>query len=65
MRSTNIGSLDRKIRFVLGVVILVVGLLSNSWFAVLGLIPLATGTIRFCPLYSIFGLDTKRKKTTS
>ena len=56
---TNEGSIDRGLRVVLGL-----GLLSLTLFGpqtlwgLVGLVPLATGAIGFCPLYRLIGLST-------
>ena len=55
---TNEGNIDRIIRIVLAVVIFGLGLASQSWLGLIGFIPLLTGLVGFCPLYSIFGLST-------
>lgn len=52
----NEGPLDRGLRIVLGVVLL--ALTAQSPWGYLGLIPLATGLIGSCPLYTVFGLST-------
>ena len=55
----NIGSLDRTIRLAFGVS-LIAGSISGmigAW-GWLGLIAIATGVFRFCPLYLPFGLRT-------
>lgn len=54
----NEGNTDRIIRIVLAVVIFAVALATEPWLAVIGLIPLATGVIGWCPLYTIFGFST-------
>ncbi|MFX4227627.1 MAG: DUF2892 domain-containing protein [Porticoccaceae bacterium] len=56
---TNEGTLDRIIRVIVGLVLLstvVIG--PQSLVGLIGLIPLLTGVIGFCPLYKIFGLST-------
>ena len=60
--SVNEGTIDRVIRVVVGVA-LVVWVLSGpqeGWrlLAWLGLIPLATGLIGFCPAYRLLGTST-------
>jgi len=65
----NVGSIDRIIRAVLGLVLIIAPLaLSGSLFAnplafwislVAGVVLLATSAISFCPLYAIFGLRTR------
>lgn len=54
----NIGSADRVVRVVVGLVILVVGIFCRSWWGLIGLIPLLTAVVRYCPLYVPFGITT-------
>lgn len=54
----NEGNLDRVIRIVLALVIFAVGLATGSWLGLIGIVPLATGLIGWCPLYTLFGLST-------
>jgi hypothetical protein len=63
---TNEGTVDRIIR-----VILAVGLLSllvigpvPGWglIGLVGLLPLTTGLLGFCPTYTLFGIDTRGRK---
>lgn len=54
----NVGSIDRVIRIVLGVVVVALGLYYQSWWGVLGIIPLFTASISSCPLYLPFGIST-------
>lgn len=62
MFATNIGSLDRILRIVLGVVLLALVFVGpKSMWGLIGIIPLATGLLRTCPLYSIIGLNTCKK----
>jgi hypothetical protein len=55
----NVGSLDRALRIGAGVVL--IGLAATgvvgAW-GYIGVIPLATGLFRFCPLYSVLGLNS-------
>lgn len=68
----NIGSADRTIRFIVGVALLVApfipplaGMLAG-WgalkfvVALIGLVLVATAAMRFCPLYTFFGIRTCR-----
>jgi len=55
----NEGTLDRGIRIVLGLGLLsltVVG--PQSMLGLIGIVPLVTGAVGFCPLYKILGLST-------
>ena len=55
---TNVGSADRIIRIVLGIVIIAVGFVFQTWWGVLGIIPLLTGLVKVCPAYLPFGMST-------
>ena len=60
---TNVGTADRVIRVLAGLVLLslVVVLESNArWWGLVGLLPLATGLVGWCLLYRPFGIDTSR-----
>jgi hypothetical protein len=57
----NVGSVDRVIRIVAGLAILSLFFIldgNSRWFALIGLVPLATATLRWCPAYSLIGVDT-------
>ncbi len=56
----NVGNTDRMIRFIAGLVIMIIGLVNHSWWGLIGLIPIATGLYRSCPAYSILGTNTCR-----
>lgn len=54
----NIGSFDGGARFILGCTILFFSVNGLGWWAMLGLIPIATAACRFCPLYRLLHIDT-------
>ena len=54
----NVGTIDRIIRIVAGLAILAAGYYFKSWWGLIGCLPILTGTIRFCPAYLPFGLNT-------
>ena len=56
----NVGSADRVIRVVLGLAIIGAGFYFKSWWGAVGVVPLFTGTIGWCPVYLPFGLSTCR-----
>lgn len=56
----NVGGIDKLIRVLLSMVILGAGFYIPSWWGLIGLIPLLTAIMGFCPLYAIFGLSTCR-----
>lgn len=57
----NMGSVDRALRVVLGIVVIVLGLVNQSWLGLIGLVPLLTAGIGFCPLYKLLGIKTCRE----
>ena len=67
MFKTNEGTLDRALRIILGLA-LIVGFFLNrdgawSWLYLLGIIPLVTGIVGSCPVYSILGIKTCKMKS--
>ncbi|KXJ39747.1 MAG: hypothetical protein AXA67_11835 [Methylothermaceae bacteria B42] len=54
----NIGKTDRMIRIFAGVVIVGLGLYFKSWWGVVGLIPIATAVLRWCPAYEPLKIST-------
>jgi hypothetical protein len=61
MLSRNVGTADRVVRILIGIAAIVVGIVMHSWWGLLGLLPIATGVIRFCGLYTILGINTCAK----
>lgn len=57
--TVNEGIVDRAIRVVVGLVLVVLALMGTigpwGW---IGVVPIATGLIGWCPAYSIFGIKT-------
>lgn len=58
----NVGGIDRILRIVVGVALLAYAIAGpdtgyNMW-GYIGIIPLATGLISWCPLYPILGIRT-------
>ncbi|MDH5560245.1 MAG: DUF2892 domain-containing protein [Deltaproteobacteria bacterium] len=58
----NIGGIDRSLRIIVGIVIGGIGVAFGSWWGLIGIIPLFTGVIGWCPAYMPFGLSTCRVK---
>lgn len=61
----NVGGLDRAFRIVLGVVVIGLGLFFKSWWGALGVIPLLTGLIRWCPVYLPSGTSTHKDRSAT
>ena len=60
---TNVGATDKIIRIVAGIVLIIMGILYSKIWIIIGLIPLITGLIGFCPLYTLLGINTCKVKT--
>ena len=56
----NVGTTDRAIRIVVGLGILVWGFADQSYIGLVGLIPLATGLLGWCPAYCPIGINTAK-----
>jgi hypothetical protein len=56
----NVGTIDRVIRIIVGLIILAVGYYFKSWLGLVGLLPLMTAIIGYCPPYQLFGINTCR-----
>lgn len=58
---TNIGNLDRTLRVLVGIALLSLLYFGEGplrWLGLIGIVLIATGLMRFCPLYPIFGINT-------
>jgi DUF2892 family protein len=59
----NVGGIDRTLRIIAGLVLLSLMLVLQGdakWFGLIGLVPLGTALIRWCPFYPVFGISTCR-----
>ena len=55
----NVGGLDKGLRIVAGLALLGLGAFGPlGWWGAIGIVPLATGVMGNCPLYSLLGLNT-------
>lgn len=56
----NVGTIDRLVRVTAGLGLLAWAALGGPAWAWIGIVPLATGLVRFCPLYRVLGICTTR-----
>lgn len=56
----NVGNLDRAIRIIVGFLILGLGFFYESWWGVIGIIPIITGAMGWCPAYIPFKINTNK-----
>ncbi|TDH58629.1 DUF2892 domain-containing protein [Dankookia rubra] len=55
----NVGGIDKGLRIVAGLVLLTLGWFGPlGWWGLIGLVPLVTGLIGTCPVYSLLGVNT-------
>ncbi len=61
--TTNIGGIERIVRVVAGLILVALAATAQvgpwGW---LGLVPLATGLIGWCPPYSLLGINTCKNR---
>jgi len=58
----NVGSIDRWLRIVLGLVIAILGVLFESWWGLISVILIGTAIFNFCPIWAIFKFSTNKKE---
>ena len=59
MFKQNIGTIDRAIRALAGLVLIALAVFGQGMaWGWIGIIPLATSVVSYCPAYSIFGINT-------
>jgi hypothetical protein len=57
----NVGTTDKWIRIAAGIILLVLIFVIKSdwrWLGLIGVIPLGTAFLNFCPIYKLLGLST-------
>lgn len=61
---TNVGTLDRSIRIIAGLVLIALAATGavGAW-GWIGVVPLATGALGWCPLYTVLGINTCRPRS--
>lgn len=58
----NVGGIDKVLRLVLGVALLSLVFILDAparWWGLVGLVPVLTAAMSYCPLYSIVGINTR------
>jgi len=61
MPNANEGLIDRLVRIMLGAVLLALAFVGpQTPWGLIGVVPLVTGLVGFCPLYRLVGINTCR-----
>jgi hypothetical protein len=55
---TNVGGIDKILRILAGIALIAWALLGGPVWAWIGVVPLATGLLGWCPAYSLLGMNT-------
>jgi hypothetical protein len=58
---TNVGLVDRVLRIVVGAALIAVALLvahPYAWVGWIGVVPILTASVGYCPAYQLIGLST-------
>jgi hypothetical protein len=58
----NVGSADKAIRWIVGLAIIGAGIYYKSWWGAIGLVPVITAMISYCPLYVPLKMNTCKKE---
>ncbi|MGB8657761.1 MAG: DUF2892 domain-containing protein [Candidatus Zixiibacteriota bacterium] len=58
----NVGTTDRIIRLILGIIIIGLGVIFNSWWGLIGVPVFLTGLVGWCGLYIPLGISTCKIK---
>lgn len=63
MFKTNVGGMDRVLRVIVGLALIAAYALTTiggayHWVLLIGIVPLLTGLLSTCPLYSVLGMST-------
>ncbi len=61
----NVGKTDKIIRLIAGIAIIAAGVYYQSWWGAVGIVPIATALINWCPAYAPFGISTCAKDEKS
>lgn len=61
--NANVGPLDQNIRYLLGLVVLTLGVVYQSLWGFVGILVIFTALISWCPPYALFGFSTNKPKS--
>jgi hypothetical protein len=59
----NVGSTDRILRIVGGLIVAICGIIFESYWGLIGVALLATAVFRYCPAYPLLGINTMEKES--
>lgn len=57
----NVGGIDKVLRVLLGIVLIAAAALGAiPMWGYIGIVPLVTGLVNFCPLYTVLGFSSRK-----
>lgn len=57
----NVGKADKVIRIIIGLALGAIGIYSKNWLGLIGIVPIFTAVINWCPMYAPFKINTNKK----
>ncbi|MGM0701009.1 MAG: YgaP family membrane protein [Pseudomonadota bacterium] len=59
---SNIGCIDKAARIIIGILLIALTVTGTigAW-GWIGIVPLATGIVNFCPVYRLIGINTRKE----
>ncbi len=60
----NVGNIDRFIRIILGLTLISFAVITKNWWGLIGIIPILTALVNYCPAYSLLKVSTIKKVET-
>jgi len=57
----NVGKIDKILRVIIGLIIGGLGYYYQTWWGLIGVVPVLTALISFCPFYPVFKIKTNKK----
>lgn len=57
----NVGGIDKVLRILVGLALIAWTFLGGPVWAWVGIVPLVTGLVGFCPVYKLLSLSTAKK----
>lgn len=57
----NIGNIERWARVIAGIVLIALAATGTvGWWGYIGIVPLVTGLLSFCPVYTLLGINKEK-----
>lgn len=60
----NVGRTDKIIRIIAGLALIIFAIVTNNLWGLLGIVPILTSIMSYCPVYSLFKASSIKKIKT-